>query len=695
MARDTARRTPNVVAAPALRVALALAAAPAFFLPGPALAQVPLAFDQIIQGIGQALGGAPAQPQGVRPSPPAPAVERAPERPLERASGRAPKTEAAAPPPRPRPEERAAVKPPPAPPRVVARPARPPAPAPEDVTGAIAPGAGDAAQISATPGAARAPLTVGATRPTAAAPSPAPAPAAPDAAAAPPPAETSFAAPAAPVADPAPASAGAAIRALLEARGEQDRADRVPATRRREHDAVAAFYAQRGFAPLWTRNGEARAEVKPVLARLQLAAEDALVVRAPVFQTSDDPAKLAAADVALSDAVVAYARQASAGRVDPRSISPLIALRPEAADPSLALALVSEAGAQAGAALRGFNPPQPGYAALRDKLAETRRAGAPTARRQAPAIPPGPTLKLGMSDPRVPLIRARLSLDGRPAGGDAQVYDTQVASAVADFQKANGLPSSGQLTPKTLVLLSGPEQSRVEGEIVANMERWRWTPRDLGASRIEVNLPEFEVVVVENGAVVARHRVVVGKDKTPTPVFSNTMRYLIVNPAWNVPQSIIRKEMMPKLAADPNYLRRLGYQAEWKNGRLSVRQPPGERNALGRIKFMFPNDYAVYLHDTPSRKLFSEERRMFSHGCVRVDEPMSFAETVLGRGWTQERLEKLIGGDKERYVNLARPLPIHLEYFTAKVDAYGRLLTFEDVYGYSRKIRVALGYEKG
>jgi murein L,D-transpeptidase YcbB/YkuD len=185
---------------------------------------------------------------------------------------------------------------------------------------------------------------------------------------------------------------------------------------------------------------------------------------------------------------------------------------------------------------------------------------------------------------------------------------------------------------------------------------------------------------------------VVGKETTPTPVFSNKMQFLIVNPYWNVPASILKKEMLPKLAQDPNYLHRLGYEVVSKDGRMVVRQPPGERNALGRIKFMFPNDYAVYLHDTPLRALFSEERRAFSHGCVRVDDPFAFAQTVLGKGWSEERVKALIGG-KERYVYLPKPLPVHLEYFTAYVDETGRLQMRDDVYGYSRRVKAALGLE--
>jgi murein L,D-transpeptidase YcbB/YkuD len=172
------------------------------------------------------------------------------------------------------------------------------------------------------------------------------------------------------------------------------------------------------------------------------------------------------------------------------------------------------------------------------------------------------------------------------------------------------------------------------------------------------------------------------------------MQFLIVNPYWNVPQSIIKKEMLPRLSQDPDYLKRLGYEVVSRAGKLSVRQPPGERNALGRIKFMFPNDYAVYLHDTPSRALFGSSRRAFSHGCVRVDQPFLFAETVLGQdnGWSEQRVKRLIGGG-ERYVYLPKPLPIHIEYFTTYVDDTGRLQLRDDIYGYSHRVKMALGLE--
>src|SRR5450631_2843879 len=434
----------------------------------------------------------------------------------------------------------------------------------------------------------------------------------------------------------------AALKTALEARfGVHDPAGVLP---RREREAVAAFYAARGFAPLWWSDGKPNAEAAPVIDRLRHAADDGLDVKgAPRGLSATSGEEIASADIALTDAVVAYGHQASGGRVDPQMISRLIGETPEVADPAVVLALVATAGAGAGDELQKFNPPQKGYAALREKLLQLRHGRTPAS--HDAAIPAGPVLRPGMHDPRVPLIRARLSLDdsAEPAIQDIVqdlVYDTKVAAAVADFQKANGLPPSGMLTARTAAALSGAQSSHFEAEILANMERWRWMPRDLGEERIEVNIPDYEAVVIENGAVIHRTRVVVGKEATPTPIFSDTMKFLIVNPYWNVPPSILRKEMLPKAAGDPHYFSRLGYEVFTRAGHLVVRQPPGERNALGRIKFMFPNDFSVYMHDTPTRKLIASSKRAFSLGCVRVDDPFRFAETVLGKGWSEARVKK-------------------------------------------------------
>ncbi len=432
----------------------------------------------------------------------------------------------------------------------------------------------------------------------------------------------------------------AAIKAALDERGTLGIRGANARERRKEREAIAFFYAAHGFAPVWSDGGHPVAAAEPVLARLARAGEDALSVPAPprTLATDGTPDAIAASEIALTDAVVAYARQATGSRVDPRAIGPLIGSKPALADPAEVLAAVAAGGATAGDTLRAFNPTEPRYVALREKLAETRAAhGRP--------VPAGPSLKAGMRDPRVP--------------------------------------------------------ARIEGTLIANMEMWRWMPRDLGRDRIEVDVPAFTVTVFHDGVPAAHNRVVVGKLDTPTPLFSNTMKFLIVNPVWNVPESIIDKELLRK-DGDASGIRARGFDVSYRDGRLVVKQPSGEKNALGRVKFMFPNDYSVYLHDTPSKALFSTSRRAYSHGCVRVDQPFDFAESVLNDGvadggkasWSQERLRKLLG-DKERYVYLPKPLPIHIEYFTATVDNDSqRLQLRDDVYDYAHKVAMALGQEE-
>ncbi|WP_158817112.1 murein L,D-transpeptidase [Methylocapsa sp. S129] len=459
--------------------------------------------------------------------------------------------------------------------------------------------------------------------------------------------------------------------------------------------AVGVFYFERAYAPLWTNEDGFTPHARAAIARLRRAREDGLDLSAFAIPSGDGKGDTAAqraqADVMLSQAIIFYAVQASGGRIQPSSLSPQITAKPDVAEPFKALALVAAAN-DPDAALEDFNPPQKGYRDLRDKLAQLRADNAPVAR-----IPTGPMLKIGMVDPRVPLIRTRFGLDALAEGqaSGALVYDAQVAALVADFQRANGLPPSGLLTANTVQALSGGASSRQEADILANMEMWRWEPRDMGEERVEVNVPDFTLKVTQGDEVIHRARVIVGKPTTPTAIFSNQIKYLLVNPAWNVPISIIKKEMMPKLAADPDYLTRAGFEVTEKNGILTVRQPPGERNALGHILFMFPNEHSIYLHDTPARGMFTAQRRAFSHGCVRVDDPMRLGELVMGgaeAGWTQARLRSLVG-NTERTIFLPRPLAIHIEYFTAFVDDSGALQTREDIYGFTRQVEAALGLE--
>jgi murein L,D-transpeptidase YcbB/YkuD len=422
----------------------------------------------------------------------------------------------------------------------------------------------------------------------------------------------------------------------------------------------------------------------------------------------DDAALIATAEVEFSCAVSRFVTHLSTGRIRPAQVSALITFEPERPDVGKLLTELSTT-TDVGLALSRFEPTNPQYQALKAKLAELRSSEA--AEEQAP-VPEGPALKPGNKDARAPILRVRLAavLD---EGADAEIYDPVLVDAVKAFQKASGLSADGIVGPRTIALLNGPTREDDVTAVIANMERWRWMPRDLGAFHVIVNVPEFVVRVVDNDAVVHETRVVVGKPTNPTPTFSNVMSYLIVNPFWNVPTSIVSKEMLPDIRQDPyGFFAKHGYQVLARAGgrmrvvdpgsidwgsinphSVAVRQVPGDANALGRIKFMFPNQYSVYLHDTPSKSLFKKDFRAYSHGCVRVDNPLDFADAILAVAapeWNSKRLQRLYGGP-ERRINLDNPIPVHLSYFTLTVDPTGTVHRFADVYGYDRKMKAFLG----
>ncbi|WP_243374683.1 L,D-transpeptidase family protein [Microvirga solisilvae] len=459
---------------------------------------------------------------------------------------------------------------------------------------------------------------------------------------------------------------------------------------RKERESLTAFYAQAERPLAWAQDGAFTPAAMGVVARLKAADEDGLDSTSyPLpdlkLLKSASPAQWAEADLKLSASVIRYARDARGGRIDPSSLSKLATPKlaiPEAAEVLRKVAFAKDANA----ALSSYNPSHAGYRALRERLADL-RASHPS--QPSVRVPKGPALRVGMKDPRVPLIRARFNLKD---DSDQNVYDERLASAVAAFQKEKGLPTNGVLTQQTVAALSGPSLAQREAELIANMERWRWLPEDLGERHILVNVPEFRLQLMEDGKATHEARVIVGKEQSQTPIFSEEMKYLVVNPSWTIPPSIMKKEILPALASDPDYAARKGYRIIRRGNTISVQQPPGERNALGFVKFMFPNQHAVYLHDTPNRNLFSASKRAFSHGCVRVDKPFELAEAVMGEGakWDEKKLKSLIGKG-ERTVFLPKPLPVHLAYFTVAADGKGGLKSFPDLYGLDQKVRIALG----
>jgi murein L,D-transpeptidase YcbB/YkuD len=511
------------------------------------------------------------------------------------------------------------------------------------------------------------------------------------------PTETTVAAP--PV--PAPADPlAAAVAARLA-----DPAPLLPRLTTKDREAMQAFYALGAFRPVWVQDGALTPAAKSAAARLARAGEDGLDPASypvPVLGVvKPSEADVAAADLKFSAAVALYARDARGGRINPANLSRLITPTLDLPPADVVLGRIASAGPEAGDLLQRYNPSQPGYLALKARL---NRNEAPVTEAAALRLPDGPVLKPGMRDPRVPLLRAHFSLETRTAGtldappGEPEAYDDAVVAAVKAFQRRRGLPATGNLTAPTVVALAAPEtahrREESDGTLLVNMERWRWLPADLGRDYVLVNIPEFRLRVVRDGRQRDETRVIVGKTESPTPIFSGMMDHAIVNPSWNVPPSILKNEFLPALARDPSYAARKGYEVVYRNGNISVRQPPGERNALGFIKFMFPNNHAVYLHDTPNRSLFSASQRALSHGCVRVDDPFRFADSVLPDEWSSERLKKMIGKG-ERTIRLSEKLPVHLAYFTATTDELGGYRTLPDLYGHDARMKAALGLPGG
>lgn len=457
---------------------------------------------------------------------------------------------------------------------------------------------------------------------------------------------------------------------------------------KREREQLLSFYAARQFAPLWLENGNWSDKARGLRVRLEKADEDGLVIAAALIPKLRDGVNEKLDDeIALSLAAVTYARQASGSRIDPKLVHKDITEKPKIPDLAAILSKLAQQ-ADSDKALRNFNPPHEDYAALRRKLAELRAAP----QRAGLRLVHGPVIRPGMKDARVPLLRKHFGLEPT---GDALTYDEPLVAAVKDLQALHGQSALGEIGPRTLAALTVSSKDTIN-DIIANMERWRWRSRHISDHRIEVNVPDYTVRVIEGGAEIHRARVIVGAVKTPTPIFSNKMQFIEVNPYWNVPDSIIEQEMLPKLKEDPDYLKKLGYEVQEWRGKLHVRQPPGERNALGHIKFMFPNQHAVYLHDTPTRHLFSTPVRAYSHGCVRLDQPFRFAEIVLGKehGWSEQKVRSLIGGKNET-IPLPKHIDIHIGYFTTFVDKDGKLNLRDDIYGHSRKVRIMLGLETG
>ena len=483
---------------------------------------------------------------------------------------------------------------------------------------------------------------------------------------------------------------------------------------------LSEFYERRRFQPAWTESQQ----VEDLLALIVASDADGLdpadyhqaaVARGVATMNTGgtlSPAEQAEFDILLTDALVRLAYHQRFGKVNPYTLDPQWNFNRQfdETDPAAAL----EAAFDAPSLKQYFAEVIPRgwfYQEMRDALARYR---AIVATGGWPSVPDGPTLRPGATDPRVASIARRLVVsgdleEGAAPPGSPDNYSPEIEQAVRRFQARHGLDADGIVGAGTLRALNVPAEQRVR-QLEVNLERARWVLDDIAARFVLVNIAGFRMYVVEDRQFTWESRVQVGKTYRKTPVFRDEMKYLVFNPTWTVPYSIATRDLLPQIKDDPGFFENRGFDLRDRAGQLvapasvewsevttgrfpyTLVQRPGPANALGRVKFMFPNEHAVYLHDTPSRYLFDRADRTFSSGCIRVENPFELAEILLGSdGWTQEKFQQVLETGKERTVFLSEPIPVLLLYWTAQASPDGTVSFFPDVYERDAAIVEALG----
>jgi murein L,D-transpeptidase YcbB/YkuD len=444
-----------------------------------------------------------------------------------------------------------------------------------------------------------------------------------------------------------------------------------------------------------------------------LIPEDYHVSKIDKYWSSTDAVGLVRLDILLTLAVGGYVADMRAGRLNPGKVNP--ELFAGARDVELDLVKMVEqilAASDLQEFLKKQGPSHERYHKLLEALASYRNIAA---RGGWEPVPDGETLRPGMNDERVPKIRKRLYLTGDIESDDFSsiLYDEELLKAVKHFQMRYGLSKDGILGKGTLAAMNLPVETLIRG-IEMNMERSRWISHDLGDVRVAVTIAGFKLGVFNNGKLDLAMPVIVGKQYHMTPVFSDMIKYLEINPYWNIPPSIARNEMLPKLKKNPMYLKERNIRVfsswgedgkeldsttiDWnKVGRnivrYKLRQDPGPDNALGTVKFMFPNSHNVYLHDTPTHSLFNKTDRAFSHGCIRVSRPVELAAYLLGgeeQGWSMERIKEIISSGKRTVVRLEKPVPVHITYRTVWIGPDDSVRFSKDIYGRDKMLEAAL-----
>ncbi len=485
---------------------------------------------------------------------------------------------------------------------------------------------------------------------------------------------------------------------------------------------VESFYKRRNYQPAWSQGGHLM-QAETLIKAVEEAYGDGLtpdhyhigIIR-PLVKTVEkesfpDPMRLADLDILLTDAFLTLGCHLSGGCVNPVTIETEWFAKRRNVDISYVLeqALKKKQIREALATLR---PEQASYDRLRQSLARYREL---LSKGEWLQVSAGPLLKKGSMSERVVELRKRLAASGNLGADEARrgdLFDAKLRRSVIDFQKRHGLKADGMVGSATLNAINVPLEERIR-QIELNLERLRWILGNVEQRFIAVNIADFELDVVENGKSILSMKVVVGKRYWDTPVFTAKMTNLIINPSWNVPDSIARKEILKAIKKDPHYLTKQNIKVlrgwgpreeeidpetiDWskitpKTLLYRFRQEPGPLNPLGRLKFLFPNKFDVYLHDTPAKRLFLENVRTFSHGCIRIEKPVELGEYVLGDDprWTREKLLAAIDKGTEQNVRIAHPLNVHFLYLTAWVDEGGALQFRNDIYCGDKRLDEAL-----
>lgn len=480
---------------------------------------------------------------------------------------------------------------------------------------------------------------------------------------------------------------------------------------------IAELYERRNFAPAWNDPDQ----VAELISLIEASAADGLNpldyhLKAIKDAQKHDAGRDAIAavdrarqDILLTDGLVRLTYHSFFGKVNPKGLDPNWNFRRELndVDPVAVMQRLIDAESLT-ESLEALAPRGWVYWRLQAVLADYRALEASGG---WPQIPEGPTLKPGEADERLAILQQRLLTTGDLSSVQMpprQTYDDSLVDGVRRFQERHGLDADGVIGPATLKALNVPVAQRIV-QLEVNLERARWVMGNIEDDFILVNIAGFRAYVIRDREVAWKTRVQVGTEYRQSPVFRDEMKYVDINPTWTVPYSIATKDILPKVQRDPAYLDDRNFTVKDRSGavvdpsdvdwsRLSrsnfpytLVQRPGASNALGRVKFMFPNQHAVYLHDTPSRALFDRAGRAFSSGCIRVEHPFELAEILLGdQGWTQQRFQEVLDAGTTKSVYLSRPLPVYLLYWTAEVVDDGRVYFYNDVYNRDTAIAKAL-----